>query len=197
MSWNRPRYCHLLRVLPFTVVLPIAVFVYYLSNVFVVVRRSTWLCRVDGLDRLDECDRPTGPRWSSRLFGLWLPDDMVTGICRFAFLANDVSFWLKNNIHGESKSKLLILSEYVNNTEKIAGTWANTNSYMYTERQEATLSPRDRAMRRANCHTTVQKLIVRQVLNKLNLWSWRVTLGQCVINMCTQPWRDRVASIVL
>jgi len=68
--------------------------------------------------------------------------------------------------------------------------------------QEAQLSQRDRAMRRvswnlANCHATVQKLLVRQVLNKLNLRSWRVTVGQCVINMCTQPWHDQVACIVL
>ena len=69
---------------------------------------------------------------------------------------------------------------------------------------EAQLSPRDRAMGRvswnlASCHATVQKLLVRQVLNKSKLWSWRVTLGRRVglINMCTQPWRDRVASIVL
>jgi len=67
---------------------------------------------------------------------------------------------------------------------------------------EAQLSQRDSAMRRvswnlANCHATVQKLFVRQVLNKSKLWSWRVTVGRCVINMCTQPWRDRVASIVL
>ena len=65
--------------------------------------------------------------------------------------------------------------------------------------QEAQLSPRDRAMRRvswnlANCHATVQKLLERQVLNESKLWSWRVTVGRCVINMCTQPWRDRVAS---
>ena len=38
-----------------------------------------------------------------------------------------------------------------------------------TPRQEAQLPPMDRAMRRvssnlANCHTTVQKLLVRQVL---------------------------------
>jgi len=42
--------------------------------------------------------------------------------------------------------------------------------------QEAQLSPSDRAMRRvswnlANCHATVQKLLVRQVLNKSKLWS--------------------------
>jgi len=69
-------------------------------------------------------------------------------------------------------------------------------------KQEAQLSQRDRAMRRvnwnlANCHATVQKLLVRQVLNKSKLWSWRVTVGRCVINMHTQPWRDRVASTVL
>ena len=39
--------------------------------------------------------------------------------------------------------------------------------------QEAQVSPRDRMMRRvscnlANCHATVQKLLVRQVLNKSN-----------------------------
>ena len=70
------------------------------------------------------------------------------------------------------------------------------------QEQKAQLSPRDRAMRRVSrnlaiCHATFQKLLVRQVLNKSKLWSWRVTVGQCVINMCTQPWRDRVASIAL
>jgi len=49
----------------------------------------------------------------------------------------------------------------------------------------------------ANCHATVQKLLVRQDLNKSMLWSWRVTVGQCVINMCTQSWRDRVESLPL
>jgi len=29
------------------------------------------------------------------------------------------------------------------------------------------------------------------------LWSWKVTVGQGVINMCTQPWRDRLTSTVL
>jgi len=46
----------------------------------------------------------------------------------------------------------------------------------------------DHAMRRvswnlANCHATVQKLLVRQVQNKSKLWSWRVTVRQCVINI--------------
>ena len=68
--------------------------------------------------------------------------------------------------------------------------------------QEVQLSPMDRAMRRvgwnvANCHATVQKLLVRQVLNKSKLWSWRDKVGRCVINMCTPSWRVRFAFIVL
>ena len=52
------------------------------------------------------------------------------------------------------------------------------------KRQEAQLSPRDRAMRRvnwnlANCHATVQKLLIRLVLTK---WSWRFSRRQCVID---------------
>ena len=44
------------------------------------------------------------------------------------------------------------------------------------DEQEAQLSPRDSAMRRvswnlANCHATVQKLLIRKVLNKSKLWS--------------------------
>ena len=67
--------------------------------------------------------------------------------------------------------------------------------------QEAQLSPRDHAMRRvnwnlANCHATVQKLLIRQVLTKSMVWSWRFSRRQCVIDnvQCTQPWRDRVGS---
>ena len=72
-------------------------------------------------------------------------------------------------------------------------TWSQV--YFYSK-QKAQLSPRDRAMRRfswnlANCHATVQKLLIRQVLNKSKLWSWRVNVGRCVINTCTQPWRTR------
>ena len=44
-------------------------------------------------------------------------------------------------------------------------------SQLHRYKQEAQLSPRDRAMRRvnrnlANCHATVQKLLIRQVLTK-------------------------------
>jgi len=37
------------------------------------------------------------------------------------------------NIQGGSKNNLLILSEYVNKTEKIGGMWTNTNSYKENE----------------------------------------------------------------
>ena len=53
--------------------------------------------------------------------------------------------------------------------------------------QEAQLSPSDRAMHLvssnlADCHTTVQKLLIRQVLTKLIAWSWRFSQRQCVMN---------------
>ena len=63
----------------------------------------------------------------------------------------------------------------------------NANSLSrYTARQEAQLSPRDRAMRRvswslANCHATVQKLLVRQVLNQVSaVDSWPVRQNRAV-----------------
>jgi len=54
-------------------------------------------------------------------------------------------------------------------------------------KQEAQLSPRDRAMRcvnwnLANCHATVQKLLLWQVLAKLMVWSWGFSRRQCVID---------------
>ena len=60
--------------------------------------------------------------------------------------------------------------------------WAGTRKV-----QEAQLSLRDHAMRRvnwnlANCHATVQKLLIRQVLTKSMVWSWRFSRRQCVID---------------
>ena len=56
-----------------------------------------------------------------------------------------------------------------------------------SNKQEAQLLPSDRAMRLvssnlANCHATVQKLLIRQVLTKLMVWSWRFSRRQCVMN---------------
>ena len=75
------------------------------------------------------------------------------------------------------------------------------NYHVACEIQEAQLSPSDRAMRLVgrnlvNYHATVQKLLIRQVLAKPVVWSWRFSWRQCVKNMCTQPWRDWVALIV-
>ena len=57
-------------------------------------------------------------------------------------------------------------------------------------RQEAELSPSDHAMclvssSLANYHATVQKLLIRQVLKKPMVWSWRFSWRQCVINKPT------------
>jgi len=56
--------------------------------------------------------------------------------------------------------------------------------------QEAQLSPSNRAMRPvssnlANYHATVQKLLIRPVLTKPMVWSWRFSWRQCVINKLT------------
>jgi len=100
-------------------------------------------------------------------------------------------------LHSRTNSKTHHTQWSTNKTLKLC-------TQIHTEQtvQEAQLSPRDCAGRRvfwnlANCHATVQKLLVQQVLNKSKLWSWRVTVRQCVLNMCTQPWRDWVASTVL
>ena len=67
---------------------------------------------------------------------------------------------------------------------------ANAACVAYKKKQEAQLSPRDRAMRRvswnlANCHATVQKLLVQQVLNQLiraTKSCCRQRLAICAIN---------------
>ena len=68
--------------------------------------------------------------------------------------------------------------------------------------QEAQLSPRDRAMRcvnwnLTNCHATVQKLLVRQVLTKLMVWSWRFSRRQCVIDNVHSTMTLRVGSHIV
>ena len=60
----------------------------------------------------------------------------------------------------------------------------NSTQKLYKKTQ---LSPRDRVMRRvnwnlANCHATVQKLLIGQVLTKSMVWSWRFSRQQCEID---------------
>jgi len=69
-----------------------------------------------------------------------------------------------------------------------------------TKSSAITEGPRTASCQLKSCQlprNSAETILVRQVLNKSKLWSWRVTVGQCVINMCTQTWRDRVAFIVL
>ena len=60
--------------------------------------------------------------------------------------------------------------------------------------QEAQLSPRDRAMRCvswnfANCHATVQKLLVRQVLNQVSaVANWPVRQNRAVDSAWRSLW---------
>jgi len=56
--------------------------------------------------------------------------------------------------------------------------------------------PRDASCQLKSCQLPSNSA-VRQVLNKSKLWSWRVKVGGCIVNMCTQPWRVRVTFIVL
>jgi len=56
--------------------------------------------------------------------------------------------------------------------------------------------PHDASCQLKSCQL-LRNSAVWQVLNKSKLWSWRVKVGRCVINMCTQPWRIRVSFIVL
>jgi len=71
-------------------------------------------------------------------------------------------------------------------------------------KQEAQLSPSDRAMRLvssnlANYHATLQKLLARQVLTKPMVRSWRFSWRQCVIDkpttveLCISPVYRRLA----
>ena len=80
--------------------------------------------------------------------------------------------------------------------------WSFKNLVQSLQRkQEAQLSPSDRAMRLvssnlANYHATVQKLLIRQVLTKPMVWGWRFSWRQCVINkpttveLCISPYTD-------
>ena len=73
-----------------------------------------------------------------------------------------------------------VITKYIKTVFRFAG-WRRSAI------QEAHLSPRDRAMRRvnwnlANCHATEQKLVIRQVMTKSMVWSWRFSRRQCVID---------------
>ena len=71
-----------------------------------------------------------------------------------------------------------------------------TNSAAITTRSSATAEePRDASCQLKSCQLprNSAETLVRQVLNKSKLRSWRVKVCQCVINMCIQPVYRRLA----
>ena len=92
---------------------------------------------------------------------------------------------------------LCLCSSYKKLLIAILPGWASTRKV-----QEAQLSPRDRAMRRvnwnlANCHATVQKLLIRQLLTKSMVWSWKFSRRQCVIDRQCALNHDATESLSL
>ena len=98
--------------------------------------------------------------WLRRLFTLCWQFNDPTDI----FIKQRFEFYLNNTIYPRSLTPH-IMPSYTHSGDRIVA----------IEKQEAQLSPRNRAMRRvnwnlANCHATVQKLLIRQVLTESMVW---------------------------
>ena len=120
---------------------------------------------------------------------------------------NVTGLWLAASATAHSLARTSYLCGY---TVRLAGCSSVTSAPLHMAQhvqiydviqypQEAQLSRRDRAMRHvnwnlANCHATVQKLLIRQVLTKSMVWSWRFSRRQCVINNVhsTKTWSCRL-----
>ena len=136
------------------------------------------------------------------LIGLPTSEKIITQVCLFAMarwvdcVKPQNAFILQEEVEGVVKLQYFL--EYVSNFNRhIYGKYA-------VSKQDAQRSPSDRAMRLvssnlANYHATVQKLLIRQVLAKLTVWSWRFSWRQCVINkpttvlLCISPVYRRLA----
>ena len=66
-------------------------------------------------------------------FQRWKNFENQLGFDKVITISWVIHFLGTKSIQGGSKSKLLIFSEYANNTEKIGGTWTNTNNYRENE----------------------------------------------------------------
>jgi len=89
------------------------------------------------------------------------------------------------NTHDDFLMVSIVVQNFVEMDAVVSITW-NFQYFARLAWQEAQLSS-DRAMRLvssnlASCHATVQKLLIRQVLTKLMVWSWRFSWRQCVMN---------------
>jgi len=116
------------------------------------------------------------------IFDIMLPD--LISLCRNkTFFSFDLKLWpltltyaYKFDLH---QVKLKWHAKYLGASLQghfVRHYGAYTATLQWCNVQEAQLSPSDHAMRRvnrnlANYHATVQKLLVRQVLNKSKLWS--------------------------
>jgi len=75
-------------------------------------------------------------RWPWQLWPCGLPTRLSSGMSHRASVLSGrclLSMLQAVSTGWPQKSKLLILSEYLNETEKIGGTWTNTNSYRGSE----------------------------------------------------------------
>jgi len=79
-----------------------------------------------------------------------------------------------------------------------SGRWSELRTIMCWVTRSSVIAegPRDASCQLKSCQLP-RNSEVRQVQNKSKSWSWRAKVGRCVVNMCTQPWRVRVAFIVL
>jgi len=101
---------------------------------------------------------------------------------------------LKTDISKQWRCKLVLLLHPFNGlfskTTWVSRYQKDTGSSAIAE------GPRDASCQLISCQLP-RNSAVRQVVNKSKLWTWRVKVGRCVVNTCTQPWRVQVAFIVL
>jgi len=131
---------------------------------------------------------PEPSRLPSTLGFHWLFPDEISEV---PSLWNSVYRWWiaedrRRGIVWDSKQKILFSGHKQLRTKVENMPWC----CMGICQQEVQLSPSDSAMRPvtsnlANYHATVQKLLIRQVLTKPMVWSWKFSWRQCVINKLT------------
>ena len=119
--------------------------------------------------------------------------------CRRRSSPNQRGSWQDFNRHDASRGPPAIAEILVTVYAALKRLWWWRRWWTGVDTRSSDISPSDCAMRLfssnlANCHATVQKLLIGQVLTKLMVWSWSLVGGNVSWTMCSQPWRDRVGS---